>query len=313
MDKVYRVTGLTKDYAPKGPVANKGISFEISKGEIFGVFGPNGAGKTTLIRQMAGLLRPTEGKILLFDADVVAQPSVVTEHVGYYGQKVVALRTHRFREVLEFTGRHRGLSRADARRQTVELIAQFDYQKKAERLLFRMSGGENRLAGLLAAFMGCPPVLILDEPTNGLDPATRRRVWEYLQERIQLYDTTVVLVTHNLLEAEDVVDRVVIIDEGVVRVIGTPGALKQKHSSEMRVEVRLREEERGGYATSLRFPRAIDMGRGRWWIPTSRQDAARTLAEVLTKVEPEHIDDFKLVAPALEEVYVAVTGKAWEG
>jgi ABC-type multidrug transport system ATPase subunit len=313
MGTVYDVKELTKIYPP-GVLANDRISLKIEAGEIFGLFGPNGAGKTTLIRQLAGLLRPSRGTIRLFGYDIVKNPEIVPHHVGYYGQKVVALRAHKLCEVIYITGRLRGQSSTEAKKQTEELLEWFELDGLAHRLLFHLSGGEQRLATLLAAFMGYPPILILDEPTNELDPRRRRRVWEYLWELNDTRGTTILLATHNLLEAERVVKRVAIIDRGRIQALGTPGELKRRLQGTVRVEIHLRD---GGDKRAEEVLADMHGGSclrpGRWQITAPQSQASSLLMEVLERIDLETLDDFRLTTPTLEDIYMQVTGREWEG
>ncbi|MCI2424980.1 ABC transporter ATP-binding protein [Candidatus Acetothermia bacterium] len=314
MQKAYTVEQLTKVYKKGNVSANDKIDLEIAQGEIFGVFGPNGAGKTTLVRQMAGLLRPTSGRIFLFNHDVVAKPGAVPHYVGYYGQMVVGLNAHKFREALYITGRLRGQSKADAHKQTDSLIERLDLKDLADRLVGKLSGGEKRLAALLSTFMNYPPILILDEPTNELDPLRRRLVWEYLQELNHERGTTIILVTHNLLEAEWVVERLAIIDSAKLRGLGTPGELKRLTGDTVRLEVRLRdghEVEAEDFLAAI--PESIRVRPGFWQITTRREKSTTLLSTVFERLATAGLDDFRLIMPTLEDVYIKLTGKRWEG
>ncbi|MCL0039082.1 ABC transporter ATP-binding protein [Dehalococcoidia bacterium] len=313
MQKAYRVEQLTKVYA-KGPMANDKIDLEIAQGEIFGVFGPNGAGKTTLVRQMAGLLRPTSGSIFLFGHDVVAKPAVVPHYVGYYNQIVVGLNSHKFREALYITGRLRGQSKAEAQKQADGLIERFDVKELADRLVGKLSGGERRLAALLSTFMNYSRLLILDEPTNELDPVRRRLVWDYLHELNGQRGTTIILVTHNVLEAEWVVQRVTIIDLGKLQAMGTPGQLKRLVEDTVRLEVRLRsgqEEQAQDFLAAI--PDSIRLRPAVWQITSSKGEASALFSTVIERLGFETLDDFRLITPTFEDVYIKLTGKRWEG
>ncbi|MCL0090186.1 ABC transporter ATP-binding protein [Dehalococcoidia bacterium] len=322
MQKVYRVEQLTKVY-PKGPTAegyptgvtaNDEIDLEVAQGEILGIFGPNGAGKTTLVRQMAGLLRPSSGRIFLFDHDVVAKPAVVPRYAGYYNQIAVGLESHKFREVVYGTGRLRGQSKAAAQKQTDSLIQRFDLKELADRLVGKLSGGERRLAALLSTFMNYPPVLILDEPTNELDPVRRRLVWDYLHELNGQRGTTIILVTHNVLEAEWAVQRVAIIDLGKLQAMGTPGELKRLVEDTVRLEVRLRSgQEEQAQDFLARIPGSIRLRLGVWQITTPKREASTLFSTVIERLGFETLDDFRLITPTYEDVYIKLTGKRWEG
>jgi ABC-type multidrug transport system ATPase subunit len=309
----YCVEQLTKVYGTQDLMANDKIDLKIPEGTIFGIFGPNGAGKTTLVRQMAGLLRPTSGRIYLFEHDVIADPSVVPHYVGYYGQKALALEAYKLREVLYITGLLRGQSKADARHQTESLIERFGLTGLAEQLMNRLSGGEKRLAALLATFMGYPPVLILDEPTNDLDPVRRRQVWDYLWDLNRERGTTIILVTHNLLEAERVVEQVAIIDHGKLQAVGTPGNLKRLVEDRVRLEVRLRagyKSEAEIFLASLRG--SVQLRPNYWQITIPKGEASQLLSIVLEHLDSNILDDFRLITPTLEDVYIQLTGKRWE-
>jgi len=175
----------------------------------------------------------------------------------------------------------------------------------------KLSGGERRLAGLLSTFMNYPAILILDEPTNELDPLRRRFVWEYLQELNQQRGTTIMLVTHNLLEAEWVVARLAIIDLGKLQGLGTPGELKRLVGDTVRLEVRLRdghEAEAEDFLAAI--PDSIRLQPGFWQITSTREKSSSLLSTV---IELDGLDDFRMIMPTLEDVYIKLTGKRWEG
>jgi ABC-2 type transport system ATP-binding protein len=308
----YVISGLHKVYRPSGVVANRDISLRIGNGEIFGIFGPNGAGKTTLVKQMAALLRPTSGSITLFGNDVVANPHIVPHLIAYYGQNYAALWGHKVREVILHTAVLRGMPVAEARRAASELIERFGLTDIANRQLRHLSGGQRRQTALMAGFIGRRSLLILDEPTNELDPAKRRQVWDYLWEANQRDGTTIVLVTHNVLEAEQVVRRVAIIDRGRIIALGTPGELKAEVDDSVRIEVRLKEAVADGEAVIAAFPGAVRLREGHYSISAPRARAEELFREVIGGVGLDRLDDFRLITPTMEDVYVRYTRKAAE-
>lgn len=308
----YTIEHLTKRYRRTAASANEDLSLVIAKGDFIGIFGPNGAGKTTLVRQLVALLKPTSGAIRLFGHDVVRQPDIVPRYVGYYGQKVAALRHHTSEEVLIITGVLRGLATTVARRQAAALIEQFDLGSVARRRLATLSGGEQRLAVLLATFVGVPPVLIFDEPTNELDPIRRRTFWGYVGTLNREHGTTVVLTTHNLSEAENVVERVALIDRGRLVALATPGELKRKVADQVRLEVRLRDGWHDRASSQLAMVAGSrQLPSGRWEITAPQARAGTLLPAVLNLVGLDALDDFRLVTPTLEDVYVHFTGRHW--
>jgi ABC-type multidrug transport system ATPase subunit len=306
----YDIRGLTKVYRGSGVRANEDITLSIPSGIIFAVLGPNGAGKTTLVRQLMGLLRPTSGSIHLFGEDVIARPHLVPTWVAYYGQHVTAFQAHRFTEVLWITGMLRGQSFREAKQQAGLLMERFDASPLAYKLLVNLSGGERRLASLLSAFMGNRPVLILDEPTNDLDPTRRRHLWDYLHERNAVHGTTVIVVSHNLPEVEIVAHSAVLINEGRVAALGTLGDLKKAVAEEVRLEIRLKQEDSIAVAVLSTLPRSRRVRPGLWVVPAQPNEAADILHRVLQELTSRDvIDDFRLVAPSLDDVFFRFTGR----
>lgn len=239
---------------------------------------------------------------------------MVPHYAGYYNQIVVGLNTHKFREAIYITGRLRGQSKAEAQKQADSLIERLDLKELADRLVGKLSGGEKRLAALLSTFMNYPPILILDEPTNELDPLRRRLVWDYLQELNRERETTIILVTHNLLEAEWVVGRVAIIDLGKLQGLGTPGELKRLVGDTVRLEVRMRhgQEEQGQHFLAA-ISDSIRLRPGVWQITAPKGKASALLSTVIERLGFETLDDFRLITPTIEDVYMKLTGKRWEG
>lgn len=178
---VYEVEHLTKIYRNGQIRANDDLSFTINKGEFFGLLGDNGAGKSTLVRQMANLLAPTSGTVQLFGQPINCTPLYAPSRIGYMPQGGGALNSATVGEALYFTAHLRGLSRPDARTERDRLINLMDIGTLRDRPVMRLSGGQKRLVLLATAMTASPPVLILDEPTNDLDPLNRVRVWDILR------------------------------------------------------------------------------------------------------------------------------------
>jgi ABC-2 type transport system ATP-binding protein len=222
----YRVENLVKRYPRQDVLAVDGMSFEIAEGEIFGLLGDNGAGKTTLVRQLVGLLRPTSGRIELFGRDVVADATFVPTMIGYMPQSTSALNRLTVGEAVYFSAHLRGLSRPDARRERDELLDLWRIAEIRDKVSTSLSGGQRRLLQLAVATAGRAPVLILDEPTNDLDPVNRKHVWDVLRGFNQKRGTTIVLVTHDAVEAEKAIQRVGIVQRGRFTALGTPAQLK---------------------------------------------------------------------------------------
>jgi ABC-2 type transport system ATP-binding protein len=308
----YAVSGLSKIYRTKsGDVtATAGIDLMVRRGEVFGLLGPNGAGKTSLVRQLIGLLRPDSGRIELFGHDVVATPRVVPDFVAYLPQDDAALADLSPADALETTARLRGLDRRNALEARDAVIDELDLASFAARPISKLSGGQRRLACVGAALVGDRPVLVLDEPTTGLDPTARRAVWSAIERRRAEFATTVVLVTHNVLEAETVLDRVAILERGRVIASDTPGRLKARVDRELRLELAWRHDppDDDPLVSSLRA-RAVEHGR-RWSVRLPADEARDALAQLSKGPLFAALDDFTLSTPSLEDVYLTLGGAA---
>ncbi|KJS54463.1 ABC transporter ATP-binding protein [Streptomyces rubellomurinus] len=289
--------------------ANDGISLTVRQGEIFGLLGPNGAGKSTLVRQLTGLLRPDSGSVELLGHDIVRHPERAARLLGYLGQESTALDELTVALAAETTGRLRGLSRAAARAAAAEVLAELGLEPIAARPLAKLSGGQRRLACFAAALVGERPLLVLDEPTTGMDPVARRAVWSAVDRRRAEHGTTVLLVTHNVIEAETVLDRVAVIDEGRVIACDTPGGLKALVDGDVRLDLVWRDEAPTGVpAVAALAARAERTGR-RWTVRTTPEEARELVAAVTTGPAFAALDDFTLATPSLEDAYLKLGGR----
>ena len=221
------VAGLMKHYdGREGTVeAVRGVDLEVRAGEIFGFLGPNGAGKSTTIRMLTTLLTITSGRAEVAGFDVAEQPDAARQRIGVALQEAGLDPRQTGRELLVLHGRLFGFSPARARERAQELLALVELEDAADRVIKGYSGGMNRRLDLAAALVHEPEVLFLDEPTTGLDPASRLTIWEELR-RINRQGTTVFLTTQYLEEADQLCDRLAIIDDGRIVCQGTPEELK---------------------------------------------------------------------------------------
>jgi ABC-2 type transport system ATP-binding protein len=222
---VIEVSDLVKVYG-KDTRAVDGISFGVAPGELFGFLGPNGAGKTTTIKVLATLLEPTEGTARVMGFDVRTKPAEVRQRLGLAQQMPALDPFSTGRESLELAGTLQRMPRAEVRKRADELLELMGLTAVAKKLTGTYSGGMRRRVDLASALMHQPPVLILDEPTEGLDPQSRTALWEEL-ERINEAGTTMLLTTHYMEEADRLCSRLAIIDNGKIVVDGTPTALKE--------------------------------------------------------------------------------------
>lgn len=202
-----------------------GVDLMVKTGSVYGVLGPNGAGKTTTIRMLATLLRPDSGTATIFGHDVFASPQVVRQLIGLTGQSASVDETLSATENLVIFGRLLGLSPSASKKKAAELLDEFELTEAASRPLKKFSGGMRRRLDLAASLIAQPPLIFLDEPTTGLDPRTRAHMWGTLRSLVAS-GSTVVLTTQQLDEADQLADRIAVIDHGKVVAEGTPDSLK---------------------------------------------------------------------------------------
>ncbi len=208
--------------------ALKGVSLTIPEGEFFGLLGPNGAGKTTLIKTIVGLARRTRGLVQVYGMDVAAQPTETKALLGYSPQELNIDRYFTVRRLLEYHGGYYGMGRSERRQRAAELMEQFALTDKARTENWRLSGGMQKRLLIARSLMTRPRILILDEPTAGVDVEQRHELWSFLRG-LNHDGTTIILTSHYIDEAESLCERVGIIHYGEVVEIGSPKELIQKH------------------------------------------------------------------------------------
>lgn len=309
---VYEVRDLVKTYKSGKVRANDGLSFDIHQGEIFGLLGPNGAGKSTLVGQLTGLLRPDSGTLRLYGHDISRDSRLATEVVAALTQTPLPLGDLTVHEVLRITGHLRGLSRRDARREASRLIDLLGLSDQEDKRLGKLSGGLWRLATIAVALIGKRPVLVLDEPTNELDPVNRRMIWDLLLDLKAEEGRTVILVTHNVLEAERVIERVGIIDHGRVVAWGTPGELKARVDERIHLELTLADDQEALGAAIASFGDARRVTDRHWVILAERSEAQAVMNRVLGEIGLHRLDDFRVATPSLEDVYLQLADETQE-
>jgi len=207
--------------------AVRGVDLSVGTGEIFGFLGPNGAGKTTTLRMLATLLTPTAGEATIAGADLRRESQTVRERIGYVPQGGSTDPAETGRGELVIQGRLYGMNKADAQRRAAEVLATLDLEDAADRSISTYSGGMKRRLDVGLGIVHTPAVLFLDEPTTGLDPQARARMWDEIR-RLRELGTTVFLTTHYLEEADALADRLAIIDHGEIVASGTADELKRQ-------------------------------------------------------------------------------------
>ena len=297
---------LVKVYR-NGTRANDGISLAVAEGEVFGLLGHNGAGKSTLVNQVVGLLRPTSGTIQVDGRDLVADPGLARRLCSFQAQAQVPIDGLTPRQAIDLLGQLRGGSRADVERRRGYLVEALDLGEWLDIDAARLSGGVKRLVAFAMAAVTPGRVVMLDEPTNDVDPVRRRLLWRQVRSLAD-NGSAVLLVTHNVIEAERSVDRLAILDEGSVVADGTPSELKARLGAELRLELVLdpdvAELPKSPFGGSV-----VPVG-NRVMVGVSKDDAGRAVswAESLTRAHV--IEEYTLGPATLEDVYVALVGGA---
>lgn len=294
---IYDIQELVKHYPGSPAPANDGISLRIQAGEIFGLLGDNGAGKSTLVRQMVNLLRCTSGRITFLGQPLGEDPLHIPFHVGYMPQDAAAVNNLTVGEALYFTAHLRGLTRAEARHERDRLLDLWRIRSLRDKIGQRLSGGERRLMQLAIALAGSPPVLILDEPTNDLDPQRRAQVWEILRELNQEQGATIIFITHDAIEAEKIIQRVGILRAGKLVALGRPSQLKARVVRKLRLELFTAQDAPPDLAAGLQ---PIRVAPARWLVYLRREQAG----EVIGSLDMRRIDDFRLYSATLEDLYL---------
>ena len=310
---VIEARGIVKRYGDVPALG--GVDLTVEEGTVLGLLGPNGAGKTTLVRVLTTLLLPDEGTATVAGFDVRTQPQQVRGSVGLAGQFAAVDPLLTGRENIELVGRLYGLPAAEARRRAVRLLERLSLSDDADRLVRGYSGGMRRRLDLGASLVGEPRILVLDEPTTGLDPRTRIELWEIV-ESLVAEGTTVLLTTQYLEEADRLAGRIVLIDHGVTIAEGTPDELKERLGADV-IDARLHDVAQGPAALAALAPLGLPVGDEPAWRPDERllripsAGGAGTLLETLRLLDAAGIaiDDISLHRPSLEDVFLSLTGR----
>jgi ABC-2 type transport system ATP-binding protein len=295
----------------KGGVrALDGLSLTVAPGRIYGLLGPNGAGKTTFIRVLATLLPPDRGTARVVGVDVAKDPARVRASIGLAGQSAAVDEVLTGRENVELVGRLYGLSRRQARRGASEVLERIGLVEAGDRQVRTYSGGMRRRLDLAASLVGRPQVLLLDEPTAGLDPASRRDLWALVGDLVDT-GTTVLLTTQYLEEADRLADRIAVIDHGRLIGEGTGDQLKQRVGGAV-LELSVPDDDRVQALHALQGvgteDPAYDRHHRKVVLPAA--DGARTLTEALRRLDAASVtpEDVALHKPTLDDVFLALTG-----
>jgi ABC-2 type transport system ATP-binding protein len=308
---VIRTAELTKIYRGSDVAAVDGLNLSVAAGEIFGLLGPNGAGKTTTAGMLTTRVIPTSGSAHVGSVDVVAQPALAKQLIGVVSQTNTLDRQLTVWENLYFHGRLFGISATESRRLADALLEQFHLTKWAKASVFALSGGMGQRLMVARAILHRPAVLFMDEPTAGLDPQSRLALWQILGE-LHAAGQTILLTTHYMEEADQLCNRVAIMDHGKILALDTPAELKRSVGADTIVTVKTSgepsslAEHLSRVVDGVTRTRLIDGG-----VELHVTGAERIVPRVVTAAESGGFDlvDLAVAEPTLETVFINLTGK----
>ncbi len=287
-----------------------GVSFAVPAGTVLGMLGPNGAGKTTTVRMMTTLSVPTSGTARIAGYDVQDDPAMVRRNMGLTGQAATVDELLTGRENLAMIGGLYGIGRKALRDRSEELLAQFSLTDAGDKVVRDYSGGMRRRLDLAVSLLSAPPVLFLDEPTTGLDPHSRNELWDVLRDLVNR-GTTLVLTTQYLEEADQLADRIVVIDQGRIIAEGTPLQLKDQAGSASVVATLTDAADLAAAHALVSASTAevfLDEGSRTLTIPAGGLPDLTRVAQLLDD-SGFAIDDLSLSRPSLDDVFLSLTGR----
>ncbi len=300
------VRGLRKSFRDK--IVLDGIDLDIKEGTVFSLLGPNGAGKTTTVRILSTLSRPDAGQARIAGKDLAREPGAVRASIGVTGQAAAVDGLLTGFENLVLMGRLHHLGQRESRRRATGLLEKFDLTEAAGKSLATYSGGMRRRLDLAMTLAGQPRIIFLDEPTAGLDPRSRRTMWQIIRDLVRQDDVTVFLTTQYLEEADQLADRIAVLDQGRLVAEGTPAELKQLVP--------------GGHV-SLRFTGTGELSLAARTLGAGRRDeqeltlqvpsdgGVRSLYSLLDQLNRANLEPAELTmhTPGLDDVFLALTGR----
>jgi ABC-2 type transport system ATP-binding protein len=298
-----------------GLLAVDRVNLSVEKGEIFGLLGPNGAGKSTTIKMLVTLLKPTSGKTMVAGFDSASQADEVRKRIGYVPQESALDARLTAAENLELFAELYGLSKSSIRNRILEVLELVELDKRKDDLVAHYSGGMKRRLEIARGLLPSPEVLFLDEPTLGLDPQTRRVVWDFIHRLQKEWNLTILATTHYLEEAENEMDRVAIIDKGHIMTMGRPSDLKAEYGHDL---VELTIEYPDGVYTEEHLRERIEhlqltdevLIKG-FELKLSVTDGKKALPSIIHKMDTAgiKINTISVRTPSLDDIFIKYTGR----
>jgi ABC-2 type transport system ATP-binding protein len=310
-----RTRGLTRHFTVKKETveAVRGLNLEVRRGELVALLGPNGAGKSTTLRMLTTLIPPTSGTAHVAGYDVTTQQREVRNRIGYIGQGNGAGHSQRGRDELISHGRAYGMSRALARARAAELIASLDLEAVADRVVSSLSGGQRRRLDIAMGLIHAPELLFLDEPSTGLDPQNRANLLEHIRRLRAEHDTTIVLTTHYLDEADAIAERVIVVDHGELIADDTPALLKADHAGD-RIVLRFDRENEAqrAAAESLGMVAGADVEQAAGTLTIHADGGANIVPKLMRRLDEAGVSvtSVEVTRPTLDDVFLNLTGRS---
>ncbi|MFQ6398089.1 ATP-binding cassette domain-containing protein [Nocardia sp. KC 131] len=298
------ISGLRKTFGEHTVLA--GIDLEVAAGTVFSLLGPNGAGKTTMVRILATLSRADSGEIRVAGHDLAHEPDAVRRLIGVTGQYSAVDDVLTGAENLRLMGRLLHLGKSEIARRTTRLLEQFELTAAAHRRIATYSGGMRRRLDLAMSLMGEPRIIFLDEPTTGLDPHSRREMWQVIRNLVA-DGVTIFLTTQYLEEADQLADRIAVLHNGKIVAAGTPGEMKQLAPGG---HIKLRFADRHGLAAAARAVPGGEIDTDQLTLQVPSDGSVGTLKQLLDQFDDQAIgiDELAIHTPDLDDVFFALTG-----
>jgi ABC-2 type transport system ATP-binding protein len=309
-ESVISIKNLSKSF--KKVRVLEDINLEIKKGTMLALLGPNGAGKTTTVRILSTLLSPDSGEVKVAGYDVVKDADDVRSSIGLTGQYAAVDELLTGEENLIMMGRLYHLSKDDSRRRASELLQEFDLVEAKDRIAKNYSGGMRRRLDLALSLIATPPILFLDEPTTGLDPRSRLKIWEII-EKLLKQGTTILLTTQYLEEADKLADQIAVLDHGRIIALGTSDELKARVGKE-RLEIIIHQSSNFDEAVGLIEGEDKDFDREDRRISIATNGKVADLKIVLDKLSDSgiEVETLSMHKPTLDDVFMKLTGRSRE-
>ena len=287
-----------------------GINLTIPKGSLFGILGPNGAGKTTTIRILSTVLHPTSGNAKILGFDLKQEAKEIKKRIGVCPQELVIYPRLTAKENINLIAQMHGIPKKEYKERVDDLLGKMNLQERADSLAKTFSGGMKRRLNVLMAVIHEPELLFFDEPSAGLDPQSRRVVWDFIRD-FQEKKCTIILTTHNMEEADDLTDELVVIDHGKIIAQGTPDELKGKLGEGDILEFKVKEIEQR--AEIIKRAQSLDFVN--WGKPLGKQriiinalDGLRRVSEIMDVIKVK-MEDISVRKNTLEDVFIDLTGR----